>query len=92
MSQFHEPWRFLSGNCDSSRSGGTVVNKHGEEIACDATDANHFPADEHWERIVACVNACAGLPTESLEKVTHLADLGQLIADQLDMVFEDREL
>jgi hypothetical protein len=30
-----------------------------------------IPLQENAERIVACVNACAGIPTEDLQQLTH---------------------
>lgn len=36
----------------------------------DLRDADNMPIQinaQHWNRIIACVNACAGIPTEELE-------------------------
>ena len=44
---------------------------------------NHANTEANAERIVACVNACAGIATEDLHLVLpqQLADIGKLVSD-----------
>ena len=43
-------------------------------ICCDAALRGESNADDNARRIVACVNACAGIPTELLEAGNGVAD------------------
>lgn len=56
-----EPWRIAS-----PEMFATIIDQEGQQVAyCDSGDAL---ADEtHARRIVACVNACIGIPTAQLE-------------------------
>jgi hypothetical protein len=44
---------------------------------------NHANTEANADRIVACVNACAGIPTEDLPLVLprQQADIGKLVSD-----------
>ena len=59
-----EPWVYAEGGKypEIYSSGGILI--------CDWDDRNdcvEAPSTEDGERIVACVNACKGIPTEALE-------------------------
>jgi hypothetical protein len=65
MTQPHspEPWNY--GDLLTDKDGEIIFDRgwyEGEQID---------PSDEDWERIVACVNACAGIPTEVLTMHKH---------------------
>jgi hypothetical protein len=64
-----EPWRVDGADVVLSASGGTVVESPWT-----------YPGGD-LRRIVACVNACAGLPVEALEA----GALADLIADVVVM-------
>lgn len=51
-----EPWR--------KDEHGNIV---GEDFMVCGKNGNPLPRDEDWERIIACVNACQGIPTERLK-------------------------
>jgi len=66
MSEYGEPWNFCPGlpfvtdNHIRKSDGSMVVcNEENETVVLDA---------EQMQRIVACVNACAGIPTDLLAK------------------------
>jgi hypothetical protein len=83
-----EPW--LLNTCGDRReiisSDGSVMG----EMCGDDSDPHCWPITANAERLVACVNACAGINPEAvpdllaaLEAVTQqLADLHAAIADQ----------
>lgn len=56
-----EPWRIASPDMFAR-----VINQEGQQVAC--CDSGDALADEsRARRIVACVNACIGIPTAQLE-------------------------
>jgi hypothetical protein len=55
MSQFNEPWKFNTNYIETTRPGGYVVG----ETVSDLDDSER--AHEFGPRIVACVNALAGV-------------------------------
>jgi hypothetical protein len=63
--QFLEPWRVAE-----EEQAGEILNAAGLVIV-DPMGSTLDIADEasYMRRIVACVNACAGVPTEDLERV-----------------------
>jgi hypothetical protein len=67
-----EPWRVRLPDPDTLRSAKVLGPPHpdGSDWAALCEISHHHAADA--QRIVACVNACAGIPTEALEKgVVH---------------------
>lgn len=58
-----EPWRV-------SLSGTGIVDKQNVWVA--GRDTSNAMCEEDAERAVACVNACAGVPTEILPELTSL--------------------
>lgn len=54
-----EPWEW-------AKNGATLLPAFGECVLSTEQDYEFSPSDEDAERIVACVNACAGIPTERL--------------------------
>lgn len=67
MSHSPEPWRLIdSGFLNSVR----CCDKNGEFVAGYCSDEGSIAkGDPNWERIVACVNACVGIPTERLAQM-----------------------
>lgn len=68
-SEFGEPWRYKQ----MIAGGVHVVTPEGYLVA-----SLHGAAQEqldHAERIAACINFCAGIPTELLDKEKPLADI-----------------
>lgn len=63
MSEYNEPWYQAGGE------GSIIFNDYGEEVEGSYHDAH---------RIIACVNACAGIPTEALPNLLQQRD--QLLA------------
>ena len=59
-----EPWEYE----EADPLQGFIVNEEGDEITYPIVAIN----PKHLPRIVACVNACAGVPTEDLEQVITL--------------------
>ena len=94
-----EPWKIS--HDDSTEEWSIVTNQHGSiianvneetgpELVGSAPAIRKMPGLENARRIVACVNACAGVRTEALEHRAHLLkavddDIAQLTAqrDQL---------
>ena len=94
-----EPWKIS--HDDSTEEWSIVTNQHGSiianvneetgpELVGYAPVVRKMPGIENARRIVACVNACAGVRTEALEHRAHLLkavddDIAQLTAqrDQL---------
>lgn len=67
MSHSPEPWR-LEG--DGFENTVQCVCRNGEFIAGYSSDEGAISkGDGNWERIVACVNACAGIPSERLAQM-----------------------
>ena len=57
-----EPWRANDAQAD-------IDGPNGEPVAvCYCNDESGDDAKENARRIVACVNACAGIPTDMLER------------------------
>ena len=80
MSHSPEPWTF--GN-DFADYGAIVDCGDDCEYIYGSTNLNRqfskIPVDEQWanaRRIVACVNACRGIPTEALAELAALAHAG----------------
>lgn len=63
MSQFHEPWQLMDDGIYGAEGNEVLVSywdgTPGGEVS--------WPTDEQLKRIVACVNALKGIPTEALE-------------------------
>ena len=57
-----EPWVFRMAD---KYHEGTISGKHGGTVV-----NGHF-SEDNARRIVACVNACAGLPTEALHAISE---------------------
>jgi hypothetical protein len=73
MSEFKEPWRVAAPDWAGSHHKGDcfdILGADGESaiIACGECGVLLGKA-ETYRRIVACVNACAGVPTEELEQL-----------------------
>ncbi|MFB0517579.1 MAG: hypothetical protein ACETWG_13400 [Candidatus Neomarinimicrobiota bacterium] len=75
MSYTREPWKEVDGLLIRPQEDNfTIV-----EVPVDRRDARETPGN--LKRIVACVNACEGIPTDSLNKLdvrNLLQALGQL--------------
>ena len=69
-----EPW-----SADWTKQQGTVVGSMWEKDSGLTITANPS-TNENARRIVACVNACAGIPTAALE---HAAKTYRIDADRL---------
>lgn len=71
MSHSPEPWYIIHGGLIGE---GCLVDKDGNFIAGHSSDEGSFNLDDpNYERIVACVNACAGIPTDELLPLLILA-------------------
>lgn len=72
MDEFHEPWQLMSDRMDRMP---IVSADGGHAIVHAAMDDHDYPmvavkGDQQakiWRRVVACVNACKGIPTRDLE-------------------------
>lgn len=61
-----EPWHASSTRYGNP--GASVKDRHGQVVAdCHTFDQSIAQREANARRIVACVNACAGIPTEALE-------------------------
>jgi hypothetical protein len=69
----HE-WRYLRSGYGSKNADFDIVSEHGGRVAS-------TPYEDKARRIVACVNACEGIPTASLE----LGDTKQWIKEEITM-------
>lgn len=66
-----EPWTVTSGVNNPGDAWVAVRGHHGEIVIYDSMNLPELPrAMANIERIVACVNACAGIPTEDLLRCT----------------------
>lgn len=85
MSEFNEPWvRNLTSIYGGEGQLIARISDHGPG----SMGGGMYPADA--ARIVACVNALAGIPTEDLRKCDGgLLELASLIAERFDMVLAD---
>ena len=88
MSEQHTPtpWGF-SRDDENGVEFNITSDKWYVAVCCDAP-GNAFPQD-NARRIVACVNACAGIPTDDLEQcpsggLFHLADHANELVKQRD--------
>lgn len=68
MSEFNEPWKAeeIEGDDDKLITSGTIKTS-GEVYFCVDVMPTVDGQDRFLKRIVACVNACKGIPTEALE-------------------------
>lgn len=91
MTHTPEPW-FIQGGLteeESCRAGGIaptiigVIQEDGENFAIDILDEMK---DEDFERIVKCVNACAGMENPAEEIQTMREELEQLRKFKADSV------
>ncbi len=88
MSEQHTPtpWGF-SRDDENGVEFNITSDKWYVAVCCDAP-GNAFPQD-NARRIVACVNACAGIPTDDLEQcpsggLFHIADHANELVKQRD--------
>ena len=96
-----EPWQLLPEECDRPyiRIRGTVLGcryKIANVITPFYEGAHHREAEEtraNARRIVACVNACRGLPTDELERKGLVAAVGtELLAADERAECQEREV
>ena len=85
MSHTKEPWSFSP--AENGLEWGVEAGKWGVAICADAPGDGTSEANAR--RIVACVNACAGIPTDDLERcpsggLFHLADMANEVVKQRD--------
>lgn len=78
-----EPWRIGTPPPNGEQ---TIGNEKGLMVAV-ATTGHGVSAEANARRIVACVNACAGIPTDDLEMsprhgLLHLADFANELMKQ----------
>lgn len=75
MTHSPEPWR--KGEYDDivDRDGVSIIFGYNGDLA--------FRTEEDCDRVLACVNACAGIPTENLETVCRMA-LCQTKGDEIN--------
>ena len=81
-----EPWRANAAQAD-------IEGPDGEEVAvCYCNDDDGSDAIANARRIVACVNACAGIPTEELESAGTIAvEVKDEMQDELLHVIRQRD-
>ena len=91
MSEFNEPWVAELGDCMSLNDLSTVCYFH----------PDHGFTPEKIARIVACVNACAGIPNELLKDIRFIYDICdtdtntrsfELIRDELGKLAEKKAM
>jgi len=97
-----EPWKI--NHDDSTEEWSIVTNQHGSivanvneetgpELAGSIPVMRKMPGMENARRIVACVNACRGLPTDELEQKGLVAAVGtQLLAADDRAEGQEREI
>jgi len=79
-----EPWKVCHWKDD--RRGFEIADRNQNRVGFDMTEANA-------RRIVACVNACRGLPTDELEQKGLVAAVGtQLLASDDRAEGQEREI
>lgn len=85
MSKYtQEPWKVCHWKDD--RRGFEIADRNQNRVGFDMTEANA-------RRIVACVNACRGLPTDELEQRGLVAAVGtQLLAADDRTEGQEREI
>lgn len=85
MSKYtQEPWKVCHWKDD--RRGFEIADRNQNRVGFDMTEANA-------RRIVACVNACRGLPTDELEQKGLVAAVGtQLLAADDRTEGQEREI
>lgn len=66
MTHSPEPWKLAQVDDDDERF--TAEDATGHRLESDPYDG---VSTEDWTRIVACVNACQGIPTEDLVRMTE---------------------
>lgn len=74
-----EPWEYSCGAIFQERGSVSIARTHGAELfqgAMTDRDAISERIKEDARRIVACVNACRGLPTDELEQKGLIAAVG----------------
>ncbi len=66
-----EPWKIGDGKPPFASWAGQILGQHSDGEFILATCNQNYPEDAkaNARRIVACVNACRGIPTEDLEAV-----------------------
>lgn len=78
MSHTKEPWKIDSDSAYSeSQLNADGYIRDDEEYICTTGDGKNWEAD--IRRIVACVNACRGLPTKELEDHGIVSAVGNVI-------------
>lgn len=95
MSHSPEPWTWKSSmNMDGSDPHGCIdrqggfLDADGKQICWFGDTEGYYPTagDEPTQadidRIIACVNACRGIPTESLRRCEIHTDECRLVGDQ----------
>lgn len=65
--KMNEPWRIELIDLYEGGAGIQIVTSRGEVVADNQTYYPHAIDPDVARRIVACVNACIGIPTEELE-------------------------
>jgi hypothetical protein len=71
-----EPWRFNEAQAD-------IDGQNGEAIAvCYWNDDDGEGALLNGRRIVACVNACAGIPTDHLERCNAIGAVDEILKER----------
>ena len=78
MSVFNEPWEHRKPH--GTDTWGDIVDKDGDLLI----DTEYFPGLDCVERVVACVNACAGIPTDQLSQ-----KFGEFAAKQTGVSIEN---
>ena len=76
-----EPWQFVDREDEEfplAITGETPPCEFGGLVALVKRDNYAGVEEKNARRIVACVNACAGIPTEELDKATSMNDADRL--------------
>lgn len=69
-----EPWKYTEDN-DYGDAYEKIVDANGDVVANNVGYYPHAVTKENQRRIVACVNACTGVPTEKLETTATMPRL-----------------
>lgn len=89
MSHTKEPW--IASQEENEAEWGIDSGKWG--IAICAASPGNGTAESNARRIVACVNACKGSPTEALEEMNRLGlTLGQLAFNHAEIMATVKDL
>lgn len=88
MSHTQEPWRYTPAETEEDdgriyvTTGANIVGSGSESIFRVDLDEIAGLDDANARRIVACVNACAGIPTEHLVRCNAISAVDEILSER----------